>query len=540
MLDSSSTPAGDPDLPELLAAWFGETPAPERAAHLLRRLREEAAFRAAFVAEIRLHGMLRTALAGEPRWLELQAELGLLEPTAPPTPDFTRRVSAALARHSALQHRRIQVGWILGLAAALTLAIAVLWLRPRPATSPVAFAVVVQADAAIGGRAANRPVALQSVLPRGPFSLASGRLSLALFNGVRLHLEGPVELDLVSDERIVCRSGRLRVMVPEGAEGFVVETPGASVTDLGTEFGIEVGDGATEVVVYRGQAEVALLSPGGQPQRSQIVGEQEAWRLDPARGQMRSIAPREQLPAPKMALPALALRADYAATVTAARPRHYWRGGALQAGSVADVGSHAAPLHAVGDVTPEPDGSFSFRTDGGASYLIASDSWSPPTEGFALELWFVSEAFKTSVLSVLPTTAAPPSDLCLVELTHRHRTQPVRPGEVRFLYRWPPGGTAGINAFSSDTYSPHRWHHLVVQRRRDMLEVFLDGRLTGTTTLAPDTPTTAVRPIFGRRRERSIDYDPRQFEGRIAEIALYDRPLTPAEISAHAGARLRP
>lgn len=535
MPDSAPSSAGDPDLHDLLAAWLGEVPTPEQATHLLRRLREDTAFRNAFVAEIRLHGMLRAALASEPRWLEVQAELGLLEP---PSADFARRVSARLDRETGRPLRA--AGWILGLAAAVVVVAALLWLRPRATTAPVAFAVVVQADAAFGGRAASRPVAVQSVLPRGPFALSSGRLSLALFNGVRLHLEGPVELDLVSDERIVCRNGRLRVIVPEGAEGFVVETPGAVVTDLGTEFGVEVGNGATEVVVYRGQAEVALLSAGGQPQRSQIVGEREAWRLDPARGEMQSIAPREQLPSPTMALPDLALRADYAAIVRSARPRHYWRGQSLREGSVADAGSHARPLHAVGAVAGAPDGSFSFPTQGGASYLVAAEPWSPPTDGFAIELWFVSEAFKTSVLSMLPTAGAPPADLCLVELTHRHRGQPVRPGEVRFLYRWPPGGTAGINVFSTETYSPHRWHHLVVQRRRDQLEVFLDGRLVGATDVPSDTPTTAVRPIFGRRRERSIDYDPRQFEGRIAEIALYDRPLSPTEISTHAGARLRP
>jgi hypothetical protein len=116
----------------------------------------------------------------------------------------------------------------------------------------------------------------------------------------------------------------------------------------------------------------------------------------------------------------------------------------------------------------------------------------------------------------------------------------VRPGEVRFLYRWPPGGIAGNNVFSSDIYSPYHWHHLVAQRQGNRLELYLDGSLAGVTPLPDDQATTACQLVFGRRREPQVDYDPRQFHGRMAELAIYDRALTLAEIQAHAGARTRP
>ena len=539
MSEPERTAEMDGDLHELLAGWLGEAPAPERAAHLLRRLRDDAEFRAAVVAEIRMHGMLRTALAAEPRWLEVQAELGLLETAAP---DFTTRVSAAIDRLPAARSFRWRGAWAAGLAAVLVLGAAWFFLKVGPAVpdpAARAFAVVVKSEDAVGHAVDRRRIEPQTVIARGPFALAKGRLSLALFNGVSLHLEGPAELDLVSDERIVCRRGRLRVFVPPGAEGFVVETPGAVVTDLGTEFGVEVGGGATEVVVYRGQAEIALLSAGGQPQRSQVINEREAWRIDPGAGRMQSVVAREQLPAPSLKLPALRLADDYAAQIRSAGPRHYWRGPSLSEGVVADAGAQPMPLRAEGGVGGEPDGSFSFRAENGAQYLVAPGTWTPPADGFAIELWFVSEAYRSSILAILPTPSSP-ADLGLLELTHRHRTRPVRPGEVRFLYRWPPGGTAGMNVFSSDTYSPHRWHHLVAQRRGTQLELYLDGHLAGTTALAPSEPTTAIRPLFGRRRDRAIDYDPRQFEGRLAEIALYDRALSPAEITAHANAHKRP
>lgn len=539
MSNPEQTPERDADLHELLAAWFGTAPTEDRADHLLQRLRSDPGLRAAFVAEIRMHGMVRTALSAEPRWLEVQSELGLLETTAP---SLATRISSAIGRHAAGRRTQSRLVWAIGLAAMLVVGAfgSLTWWRASTRLEgPLAFAVVVRSDGAREGSGARRRVEPQTVVQRGPFSLASGRLSLALLNGVSLHLEGPVELNLISDERIVCHTGRLRVVVPEGAEGFVVETPGALVTDLGTEFGVEVGGGATEVVVYRGQAEVALLSAGGQPQRSQIINERESWRIDPASGQMQSIAPREQLPAPSLKLPSLDLKDDYVSLIQSARPRHYWRGQAMAKGLVADAGSEPMDLLAENGVGLEADGSFVFGSDASAKYLIARKPWKPPAEGFAVELWFTSEAFRSSVLAIFSTPNAP-ADLCLLELTHRHRTRPVRPGEVRFLYRWPPGGTAGMNVFSSDIYSPYRWHHLVAQRRENQLELYLDGHLAGTTELPPGEPSTPVMPIFGRRRDRGYDYDPRQFEGRLAEIALYDRPLSPAEITAHASAQKRP
>src|SRR5207248_9074815 len=67
----------DTDLRELLAAWLGEEdPSAERRRILLNRLREDAAFRRAFIDEIRLLGMLKVVQASEPRWLRLEDELG--------------------------------------------------------------------------------------------------------------------------------------------------------------------------------------------------------------------------------------------------------------------------------------------------------------------------------------------------------------------------------------------------------------------------------------------------------------------------------
>jgi hypothetical protein len=54
----------------------------------------------------------------------------------------------------------------------------------------------------------------------------------------------------------VLHGGRLTAKVPSQAIGFVVDTPTAKLKDLGTEFGVNVRDGQTDVQVFNGIVDV--------------------------------------------------------------------------------------------------------------------------------------------------------------------------------------------------------------------------------------------------------------------------------------------
>ena len=98
------------------------------------------------------------------------------------------------------------------------------------------------------------------VLAAGRLRFRSGRVTLSMFSGVVLTVEGPADLELVAIDRVFCRRGRLRTRVPEGAEGFVVASSGSAVIDMGTEFALNVEtDGKSQVMVFEGLAEAALL-----------------------------------------------------------------------------------------------------------------------------------------------------------------------------------------------------------------------------------------------------------------------------------------
>jgi len=101
--------------------------------------------------------------------------------------------------------------------------------------------------------------------------LLSGLAQIEFFSGASVIVEGPAKLDLLSEWKVICRSGRLLVSVPEPARGFAVETRDYRAVDLGTEFALSVNhDGKSEVHVLDGEvrlddasgAEIRRLTTG--------------------------------------------------------------------------------------------------------------------------------------------------------------------------------------------------------------------------------------------------------------------------------------
>lgn len=397
------------------------------------------------------------------------------------------------------------------------------------------LAVAVRLDDVRWDAAQEHPPLAGGSVSAGPLRISAGRLTLAYFSGVSVHMEGPADLVLVGPDRIVCRRGNLRAKIVEGAEGFTIETPGAAIVDLGTEFGVKVEtNGLAQVVVYQGKAEASLLAPDGSPRRTQTLSAAQSVELDPGQGTMRSISPRELLAAPALDIAPLRLASDYPQQVLAAKPRHYWRGIEAESGRLRDLVTGSASLRIAGPVQAMPDGSLLFSDSDMPQYLRADGEWMPPDE-FAIELWFASAAFHNSVLVIAQAAAPAHGDLAMAELTRRNPATPLRPGRVRFLYRWPPGGTDGVNLYSAPLYIPYRWQHLVCQRRGSMLEMYLDGQFVGETSLQGMEQTIASTLRFGRLNEDPRSTNARQFQGRLAELAIYERALSAAEIREHAG-----
>ncbi len=102
---------------------------------------------------------------------------------------------------------------------------------------------------------ADRIPRLGAPLEPGRLRLESGLAQVVFYNGARVVIEGPAELQLVSSGAAICTAGKLTAEVPPQARGFRVSSPRVEVTDLGTAFGLKIGVERAELHVFAGRVE---------------------------------------------------------------------------------------------------------------------------------------------------------------------------------------------------------------------------------------------------------------------------------------------
>ena len=87
--------------------------------------------------------------------------------------------------------------------------------------------------------------------------MKTGSLRFRISSGAVVDVEGSVALKLVDPMRLQLLRGSITTDVGTEAKGFVVDTVSARVLDLGTRFGVSVGDnGSTDILVLQGEVEV--------------------------------------------------------------------------------------------------------------------------------------------------------------------------------------------------------------------------------------------------------------------------------------------
>jgi hypothetical protein len=159
-----------------------------------------------------------------------------------------------------LRRERRPAGRIAASAAAvLVLGLVALWgFRPRPAP-----ALLVLAHEAAW---ASRPLS-PGALEIGTYRLEKGVAQIHFAGGATAIVEGPSEFEVAGPLQLVLRSGQVVCRADPGTQGFTVGTRKADFVDLGTEFGVRVGEAdRTEVQVYEGEV-VATLKDGAVERR---------------------------------------------------------------------------------------------------------------------------------------------------------------------------------------------------------------------------------------------------------------------------------
>jgi hypothetical protein len=108
------------------------------------------------------------------------------------------------------------------------------------------------------------------------YVLDAGILQVVYANGAKVLVQAPARFSLIGPQSFRLQRGRLTAQVPETAVGFTVETPTAQVVDLGTEFGVTAGEGASEVHVFEGEV---LVTTANEPDPL-LLRERRASRID--------------------------------------------------------------------------------------------------------------------------------------------------------------------------------------------------------------------------------------------------------------------
>jgi hypothetical protein len=114
------------------------------------------------------------------------------------------------------------------------------------------------------------------------YVLASGLLEITYQTGARVILQGPVTYEVESKNGGYLFVGKLTGKVTtEAARGLTINTPTATITDLGTEFGVEVDSrGATSSHTFRGETEVVVHPSNGRPEATLRLKASQSVMID--------------------------------------------------------------------------------------------------------------------------------------------------------------------------------------------------------------------------------------------------------------------
>ena len=382
------------------------------------------------------------------------------------------------------------------------------------------------------------------------FDIRSGLLEITYDTGAKVILQGPVTYEVEAAAGGYLAVGKLTARVEKKMAReasviphlFAVRTPTAVVTDLGTEFGVEVdAQGASRVETFVGLVEASPLVHG-KSGNGRKVAAGEAVQID----RCGKIATAQLKPLQFMRT-TQRKEPPYVEAVLTDRPVAYWRlADASGATWVADRSNHGyfgrvcGPLK-FGQSGPLADPDSRSIEFNGHSYIELQNTPNfDPSKGFSVEVWAQCNDRPSAANDAFAAVAWRDE---LGSLDVAGFTLYVNPSN-----RWGLQSGSGIrgqswerNELEGPTPVLGEWVHLVgVFQAMDakapnapngMMKLFINGRLV--TEAARRFASNQRQPLrIGAGRTESSEAGS-FFVGRLAEIALYDRPLAATCIRSH-------
>ncbi len=164
-------------------------------------------------------------------------------------------------------------------------------------TKPIVAELVETFDAVWRGDSQLQPTAGTPLRQGDMLNLAAGLVQIRFESGALVTLEGPATFVLAERNAARMKLGCTFARASGDALGFTIETPAATVVDLGTEFGVMVErDGSTEVHVFSGLVEATPRTPSRQSsgEQSLVLEEGRAARIAMAQGKFETLAAKAE------------------------------------------------------------------------------------------------------------------------------------------------------------------------------------------------------------------------------------------------------
>ena len=158
------------------------------------------------------------------------------------------------------------------------------------ATSEPVATLTATHNAHWGGEASAAPAQGDTLHAKQRLTLTAGFAKITTQRGAVAILQAPCTVEMIdSPNAIRLHVGQLvGICETPSSKGFVVKTPHADITDLGTRFGVEISpNGITNLQVFRGEVSVVPIGPGGLRTSPQALVAGQAAKLSAINGLQR-------------------------------------------------------------------------------------------------------------------------------------------------------------------------------------------------------------------------------------------------------------
>ena len=361
--------------------------------------------------------------------------------------------------------------------------------------------------------------------------LTAGLVEITYDTGTRLILEGPAKYRVDDRNAGALGLGKLAARVPRRAVGFCVETPSATITDRGTEFGVEVtADGVTSVAVFQGEVDVAGGATGRSSRAAERLTAGQAARI----AQFDTLVQR--IPAESVEFSREILQGVRKTRILATKPLLYLPfDEPAEARSLEVLGSQEAFGRIEGMVSngwhgvSGHDDDRAVKFDGQGSHVVLDDTEMLGLEkGFSVAAWVWVPQMSTGVRRLMANCGSTNDGTTRgIGLAVDAEDVVAGQGHRRLMFTL----YGQVDVYSVPAVAPRRWTHVaaVVEPGRP-ITLYLDGQSVDTTLLGVRDHFDLVRASSPQAIRIGAFSGSEPWAGLADELLLYDRPLTAREV----------